>query len=278
MKKNRHGVQNLQVACIQINAGTDWQLNLAKALRFVHEARRRHAELIALPEMFCWRGHSRDMAMVARQATPVIIREFSCFARAHGVWLLLGSVLEPLRSKKKLANTSCLVSPEGKITAKYRKMHLFDVSLPDVRVRESRTIFRGKRMCRARVGRVRCGLSICYDIRFPELYRRLALAGARLFFIPANFTYRTGCAHWEVLVRARAIENQCFVMAPAQTGLHPAKRIRSFGTSLIVDPWGRILAKASVNHEEIITAHLDFQKQDRLRRSFPVLSHASFKV
>jgi len=243
--------RKIRIACIQTNAGDRWQENFKRSLKLIQRAVRKGACLIALPEAFCWRGGGKDLMSVSREATRHIVGELRSLARRSGVAILLGSIFEIEDASGKIYNTSLLIGPSGRIEAKYRKIHLFDSSIPLAKTRESDHVLGGKRIVTALMFGVRCGLSICYDLRFPELYRNLAKKGSRIIFIPANFTHETGKAHWEVLIRARAIENQVFVIAPGQVGRHPGNRILSYGTSLIVDPWGRVLKRGSRNREEI---------------------------
>ncbi len=216
-----------------------------------------------------------------------------CAAAAEKkIYLLAGRIAELVAGSRKTYNTSCLIAPSGRIQSVYRKIHLFDVDLPSagraaaakIRVRESDRCLRGKKPvlgllslpARSR-GRgalaLRCGLSICYDLRFPELYREYALLGAKVLFVPSNFTRRTGRDHWEPLLRARAIENQCFVIAPGQSG-PGSQGVMSHGTSLILGPWGETLAKASGSGETVIRADLDLAHLDRVRRTLPSLAEA----
>jgi predicted amidohydrolase len=219
-------------------------------------------------------------------------------AAFHRTWLLAGSFAELVPGSRKTYNTSCLIAPSGRIESVYRKIHLFDVDLPasgrssakKVRVRESDRCLRGRRPVmglltlsaagnppRGQARRstvVRCGLSVCYDLRFPELYREYALLGAKVLFVPSNFTRRTGRDHWEPLLRARAIENQCFVIAPGQSG-PGSQGVLSHGTSLILGPWGETLAKAPGSGEKVLWADLDLVHLDRVRRTLPSLAEAS---
>ena len=263
----------LHIACIQNNAGTDPQKNIAVILKKVDFALKRKAKLIALPENFYWRGAAKDMAYLARRVTPVVISQFRTRAKKYRVAFLLGSVLESAPGKNKFYNTSILISGTGKVLARYRKIHLFDVALKNVKVRESRHIVSGAKVVTARIHGIKAGLTICYDLRFPELFRALSKRGAQLIFVPSNFTETTGKAHWEVLLRARAIENLAFIAAPAQSGKNPDSGLKSFGTSLIIDPWGRVLARGSRTGQEVIIADLDFEEQSRLRRALPALKH-----
>lgn len=264
----------LRVACLQIAAGRDPLKNLRAIQTKIARALALKVDLIALPETFYYRGPAGRLPELAHHLTPRLVKEFQRLARRHRVAFLLGSVYEKAPSRGKYYNTCVLISEKGKVLARYRKIHLFDVSLKKkVSVRESRHIFAGHHVVTARWRGVPVGLTICYDLRFPELFRRLSRKGSQILFVPSNFTYPTGKAHWEVLLRARAIENQAFVIAPAQVGVHPSTRIRAFGTSLIVDPWGRVLRRGSRFREEILTARLDLRFLKRLRREFPALRH-----
>lgn len=264
----------LRVACIQNNASANPEKNIKAFQPAISRAIRKGARLIAFPENFCFRGPASLLEASARVLTPALLDFFSEMARRHRAAFLLGSVSEISPVKNKFFNTSFLISEKGKIIAKYRKIHLFDNQLKGAAVKESRHILRGeKKAVTASLLGFKAGLSICYDLRFPELYRDLSRQGASVLFIPSNFTEKTGAAHWEILVRARAIENQAFVIAPGLVGVHPENGIRSFGTSLIVDPWGRVLARGSRQHPEVLIADLDFSFLKSLKRAFPVLTH-----
>ena len=267
----------IRCACIQIGAGEDWEKNFKSVRQKISAAIRRGARLIALPENFCYRGGSSNLARLARESTPGAVRELAQIARRHRVAILCGSVIEAAAQKGKFANTSILISEKGHVAARYRKIHLFDVALKNLKVQESRHIVPGNRVVTGKIFGIRAGLTICYDLRFPELFRRLTGRGSRIIFVPANFTETTGKAHWEILLRARAIENQVFIVAPAQVGVNRATGIRSFGTSLVVDPWGKILARGSRTREQVILADLNPGYLAGLRRSFPVLTHCHFK-
>lgn len=270
--RKQKSLRRFKIACLQTDAGPDWQKNLQQARLQIRRALAYKPHLIALPEMFYWRGPSRQLSRIALEVTPLVIEEFRRLARTSQTAFLLGSLLEPA-PRGKFYNTSVLISESGKIEARYRKIHLFDNRLKNVKSRESQHIAPGRKVVTGKIQGIRVGLAVCYDLRFPELFRRLAGKGARIIFLPANFTFETGKAHWEVLLRARAIENQIFIAAPAQTGIHPSTRIRSFGTSLIVDPWGKVLRKGSPVREQVLTAALDLRRQTWLRKIFPVLTH-----
>jgi predicted amidohydrolase len=265
-------LKRLRAACIQMGASADCDSNLLRATALAGRAIRQKARFLAFPENFLWRGPARDLKRAAA-CVPQAVRHFQNLARQTRTAILLGSVLEPSAVKGKFYNTSLLLSESGKITAKYRKIHLFDVGLKRVRVDESRYIAAGKQPVVGKVLNVPLGLTICYDLRFPELFRAEVFRGAKIIAVPANFTEYTGLAHWEVLLRARAIENQVFIAAPGQVGVHPESKIRSFGTSLILDPWGNVLARGSRAKEEVVLGDLDFSFQNHLRSSFPVLKH-----
>jgi deaminated glutathione amidase len=266
----------MRVSCLQINAGTDISRNVARIIYLAKKALLDKASLIALPEMCVWRGPSEELPSVAAHSAR-ILNEFRTFAARHRVAIMTGSMVETVPVMKKFYNTSHLISPQGRIIARYRKIHLFDIKRGRLDIQESRYFRGGDQIVTAPLGAIRAGLSICYDVRFPELYRRLSSRGSSMVFVPANFTYETGKAHWECLLKARAIENQFFVVAPAQTGTNPGNGVRSFGSSLIIDPWGRVLAKGSVSGEEIVTADLDFKLLNKLRNEFPVLKHRCIK-
>lgn len=266
-------MRNPVVAAVQMESGPDLAANLIRARALVAEAAARHARLVVLPEVFAWRG-PRDAEDGVASPIPGPVSDFlRGLAAELRVTIVGGSFLERSDEAGRSFNTSILVDPEGAIRAVYRKMHLFDVDLPGrVTVRESDGRIPGTEVVTAptEVGTV--GMSICYDLRFPELFRRLALAGATIVTIPSAFTAHTGAAHWEPLLRARAIENQVFVIAPNQTGTSP-HGFRDHGHSMVVDPWGTVLARAG-EAEAVVTAELDLDHLERVRREMPCLRHA----
>jgi predicted amidohydrolase len=262
----------LRVALVQLNAGSDKNANLAKIKRFVGEAADSGARLVALPEYVTYLGPKEGFADAAEPIPGPTTERFSNLARRHGVYLLGGSIHEQSGSPDKYFNTSTLFDPHGELIAAYRKIHLFDVRIGDnVVAAESERIVAGEEPVTAEVDGHRVGLSICYDLRFPELYRALAVAGAEILFVPAAFTLYTGKDHWHLLLRARAVENQCFVLAPDQIGPHEPNG-RSYGHSLIVDPWGTVLADAP-DREAIVVADLDFADLRRVREEVPSLAN-----
>jgi deaminated glutathione amidase len=263
-------------AAIQMTTGSDKAANLSKAEALIRLSAARGARVVALPEVFNWRGKRTAEAEAAEGLDGPTLTLMSGLARELEIYLLAGSVTEHVPGQSRRYNTSVLLGPDGAQLAVYRKIHLFDVDLPGrVTIKESDVKIPGDEVVTAstRLGPV--GLSICYDLRFPELYRRLAAAGARLLMIPSAFTFPTGEAHWDTLVRARAIENQCYVVAPAQFGPN-VHGFSDYGNSMIVDPWGRVLARAS-DQEGVIVAPLDLEYLERVRRELPSLAHVRLK-
>lgn len=260
------------VAAVQFDAGPDRAANLARAEHYVQAAAGRGARLVALPEVFSWRGPAEAEAGHA-EPIPGPTSEWACgVARRLGIHLVAGSILEAAAGGRPF-NTSMLVTPDGEIAARYRKIHLFDVDLPGrVSVRESATRQGGREPVAVGTPFGVVGFSICYDLRFPELYRRLSRAGAEIVVVPSAFTFPTGAAHWEVLVRARAIENQVYVIAPDQVGVSASGGL-TYGHSMIVDPWGVPIARAS-DGEGIVVAEVDRDYLATVRRELPCLAHA----
>jgi deaminated glutathione amidase len=266
----------LTAAVVQLTSQSDVKENLARAAHWVREAARGGAKLVALPENFAFMGEEDDKRAAAEDlaGTGPIVTALSKAARENEVFLVAGGMPEKSGDTARPYNTSALFSSAGELVAKYRKIHLFDVDLPDgTKLEESRATQRGETELQALplVGAAWLGMTVCYDVRFPELYRALTRAGARIITVPAAFTVPTGKDHWHVLLRARAIENQVFILAPAQHGKHPKGR-QTYGKSLIVDPWGDVLAQCAEG-EGFALARLDFASQDRVRASLPCLSH-----
>ena len=259
-------------AVAQMTSTAAVEQNLERAEALVEEAARRSATFVLLPENFVFLRSEGEPIPEAQAVDGAWVSRFSALAKAHGITILLGSFPERIEGDSRVSNTSVLLGPEGGILAVYRKIHLFDIDVPGLaHLKESRAVVPGDRPVVGETPFGKVGLSICYDLRFPELYRGYAKAGARILAVPSAFTDRTGKAHWEILLRARAIENLAFVLAPAQVGLHGPGRA-SHGHALIIDPWGTILAQVG-DHEGLAVAELDFALQDRLRRELPALSH-----
>ncbi len=259
-------------AAVQLCASADRDSNLERARALVHAAAAAGAELVALPEVFAWRGPKDQEIAHAEPITGPTVRWMRALARELRIHLVGGSFLERAGRDARAFNTSLVIGPSGRVLAAYRKIHLFDVDLPgQAPIRESATRKPGRSVVVARTPLATLGLSVCYDLRFPELYRRLVVAGAEVLLVPSAFTETTGRDHWETLLRSRAIENQCFVIAPDQVGRGPTGSC--WGHSTIVDPWGRILAVAP-DGDGFASAALDPAELERVRRVLPALRHA----
>lgn len=265
----------MRVAVCQLNAGdADVDANVATAVRLLREAADDGATVAALPELWPHYGSRAAMHELAAPVPGPTTDPIAEIARERRIWIVAGSVVE--RDGDHVYNTSALIDPEGEIVASYRKIHLFDVELPgQPALRESELFSSGDQLVTHRTPAGRLGLSICYDLRFPELYRGLVAQGAELLSIPSAFTAVTGEAHWEVLVRARAIEDQCVVLAPAQWGPWgpPEDGRRTYGHAMIVDAWGRPLAEAPAEGDAVVVADVERDDLLRVRRSLPALAH-----
>lgn len=266
-------MSQMKVACVQMRSGTDVAENIAVASSLIRQAAAGGAELIATPEMTTLLERKPGVVWdrSTDEATDTGLKAFRALAKELGITLLVGSIA--IRAEAgKCVNRSFLIGPGGEITARYDKIHMFDVQLNAGNIyRESDSYVAGGQAVVAELPKTKLGLTICYDLRFPELYRQLAVAGAQIIAVPAAFTRITGEAHWHVLLRARAIETGCFVMAPAQGGKHEDGR-ETFGHSLIVDPWGEVLAEGDVE-PGVITATLNLAKVDDVRSKIPSLRH-----
>jgi deaminated glutathione amidase len=261
-----------RIAAVQMASGADKPANLATAERLVREAAARGASLVGLPENVAWMGPEAERHAAAEPLEGPTLVRFGALARTLGIHLLAGSVLETGGDGGRLHNTSVLFGPKGERLAVYRKMHLFDVEVGDGQTyRESAAVAPGKDVVTAETALGRIGLSVCYDLRFPELYRALSAQGALLLTVPSAFTLMTGKDHWEVLLRARAIENQAYVLAPAQGGRHPGERL-TYGHAMVVDPWGVVVACASEG-EGLAVADMDIGLLERVRTRLPALRH-----
>lgn len=262
----------MRVALIQMNSRDDPEANFQEATRLIEAAAAGGADLAALPELFTYLGPASEHPRVAEPVPGPTTERLSGLAARHRMCILGGSILERVPGESRLFNTSTLFDRAGNLLARYRKLHLFDVDLPGhAPYRETATMAAGAEVVTADTEFGRVGLSICYDLRFPELYRALASRGAEVVFVPAAFTLHTGKDHWEVLLRARAIENQAFVVAPAQVGAHPPGR-ECYGNSLVADPWGTVVARAP-NRVGVTLAALDLAYLKQVRRELPALAH-----
>jgi predicted amidohydrolase len=259
----------LRVACVQMSSRADKAANLARAEGLVARAAATGADVVVLPEKWNLIGNSEALHANAELLEGESVSAMSAWARGHGITLVGGSITERREGREKLSNTCVVLDPEGEIASVYRKIHLFDVEVGGLVYRESDAEEPGDEpvVCAADWP---IGLSVCYDVRFPELYRILALEGALLVTVPAHFTLHTGKDHWEVLLRARAIENQLFVAAAAQLGETMPGRW-AYGRSLIADPWGLVLALAP-DEETVISAELDRARLEDIRAKLPSLA------
>jgi len=260
---------HLRVTLVQVNAGREIQANLGRLKQLL--AGIGTTDVIALPEVFALRGSTRDYHDSAQPLTGALIDFLASLAHRHNAWVLAGSIVEDDRPS--VYNTSVLINRRGEIAASYRKIHLFDSELDSGEIiRESDTWSAGTTPVSADLEGWQCGMAICYDLRFPELFRHYSAAGANILFLPSNFTRRTGQDHWEILLRARAIENQCYVIAPDQCGTDPHTGIASHGHSMIVGPWGEVLAEIEEG-EGATTITLDRHHLETVRNRIPALTH-----
>jgi predicted amidohydrolase len=265
-------LSNFLIASAQMNSTADRARNLDSAVRLVNEAADLGAKLIGLPENFAFMGPEEQRQAGAETLEGPSLSTLRELARRRGVFILAGSIAEKSSQPGKTANTSALIADDGSIVAAYRKIHLFDVSIPDgARYAESEVVVAGDLAVVAPTALGRIGLTICYDLRFPELYRKLSALGAQILTIPAAFTLFTGKDHWEVLVRARAVENLAYVMAPAQVGRHGGNR-QTFGNAMVVDPWGVVLARCP-DGEGVCVAPFSRTRLERVRQELPALKH-----
>lgn len=271
-----------KVAAIQMNSKADVEANLAAARTLLERAHAQGVKLAALPENFAIMGRrERDKLEVAERLGEGPIQSFlSRCARELEMWIIGGTI--PIVSESrpgKVAAASLVFDAAGRFVARYDKIHLFDVDLPDrqERYRESATTAAGEKAVVVPTPFGRVGLAVCYDVRFPELFRHLQTLGAEILCLPAAFTAATGRAHWETLIRARAIENLCYVLAPAQSGMHENNR-ETFGDSMVVDAWGHILDRVSETGPGLAVGEIDLTLQKQVRERFPSLAHRRFQV
>lgn len=265
-------MKKLKVAAVQMSSGSDKEKNLKQAKKLITLAVRKKAKFIVLPEVFNYRGKLGEAFKVAESVPGYSTNLISQLAKKYKVWILIGSLLEKEKKNLKPYNTSVLINPNGKIAAKYRKIHLFDIKLKGKQILESSRNQAGKSPKLAKIENIKVGLSICYDLRFPELYRYYSKNGAEIICIPSSFTKPTGEAHWHTLIKARAIENFAYVIAPNQAGIGSGG-VKTYGHSLIADPWGKILAEGSADKEEVIFTEIDLDYLEKIRRNLPSLEH-----
>jgi len=262
----------MRIAAAQMTSGADKAHNLEVATRLIRKAAESGAQLVGMPENFAWMGPEPEREQNAETLEGGTLARMAELARSLKISVLAGSILESGAPGDRLYNTSALFGPDGQRIGLYRKIHLFDVEISDGQTyRESAAVAPGTEVVVADAPFGKVGLSICYDLRFPELYRQLSKSGAVLLTVPSAFTLMTGKDHWEVLLRARAIENQAYVLAPAQQGRHPKERL-TWGHAMVVDPWGLVVARASEG-EGLAMAELDLEYLAKVRATLPALQH-----
>lgn len=268
---------NHRVAACQLDSQDDKRANVQTALDLLDTAAGEGADVAALPEMFTFMGEKEDYRANAEPIPGDVTDELARKAEEHDMWVHGGSMFEVADEPGKVHNTTVVFDPDGELVDTYRKIHLFDVEIgDDVVTQESARVEPGEEIVTVDTGFATAGLSICYDLRFPELYSSLAGQGADLIFVPAAFTKHTGKDHWEPLLRARAVETQSYVVAPGQIGDKP-NGVPSYGRSLVVDPWGNVVSRAS-DVEGVVTADIDFDYLDRVQRELPSLTHKRYDV
>lgn len=262
-----------RVAACQLNSQDDKAANVETALDLLDEAAAQGADIAALPEMFTFMGEKDEYRPNAEHIPGDVTDQLAEKAATHEMWVHGGSMFEVADDPEKVHNTTVVFNPDGELVDTYRKIHLFDVEIgDDVVTQESARVAPGDEVVTVDTGFTTIGLSICYDLRFPELYSSLAAQGANLIFVPAAFTKHTGKDHWKPLLQARAIETQSYVVAPGQIGDKPTG-IPSYGRSLIIDPWGNVVNRASDKDETVITADIDFEYLQQVQRELPSLEH-----
>lgn len=261
----------MRVGLVQINSQEDRHRNVARAIELVGKAASQGAQLIACPEYTTFLGRLEHQAKNVEALDGETAQAFAAAAKQHKVWIHAGTMMERSADNAKNYNTTLVFNPQGERVAMYRKIHLFDVDIAPGSYRESDGLLPGDQIVTTDVDGVKLGLTICFDVRFPELFRALALQGAKIIAVPAAFTAFTGKDHWEVLLRARAIENQCYIIAPAQWGEHPVGRM-CYGRSMIINPWGTVIAQAP-DGEGVVVADLDMADLERIRKAVPSLAN-----
>jgi deaminated glutathione amidase len=263
----------MRAAAVQLNSNENKERNLASTDELIRAAASDGAQLVVLPEKFNLLGTGKHYAQGAELLDGPTITWARQIAGELGIDLVAGSIVERRDGREKFSNTSVHISPDGDIQAVYRKIHMFDVVVGDIEYKESASEEAGDEIVLSELGDGEpFGLTVCYDLRFPELFRILAVKGATVISLPAAFTKITGQAHWEILIRARAIENQVFMVAAGQVGTHPENK-ESYGNSMIVDPWGEVLARVTGDVPGYCVADLDFNRQQEVREKLPSLAN-----
>lgn len=260
----------MKIGVIQINSIDHKNTNMKKIIKYIEEAKAEGADLVSMPEYVNYLSEDEHKVAYAEEIEGETISMLAAKAREHRMYIHCGSILEE-GDGEKAYNTSVLINPQGNVIAKYRKLHLFDIEIEGrVSAKESSAIIPGDHVVCANTSFGKVGLTICYDLRFPELYRQLALRGASIIFVPAAITMYTGMNHWEVLLRARAIENQCFIIAPGQIGSHAPNRIH-YGNSMVIDPFGTVISR-SPEKEGVTVTNIDLKHIEEVRKNIPCFS------
>eukprot|EP00466_Bigelowiella_natans_P020438 jgi/Bigna1/134180/aug1.24_g8888 len=285
-KAAKAAAQSFKAAVVQMTTSSDHEENFKIAAGLCEDAEKEGVKLLCFPECFAFLGlGAEESKAFAQKLSGDMLKRYASLAKKHKLYLSLGGIQEKVDDgPDKIANSHVIVDPEGQILCNYRKIHLFDVDVPNGRsFRESSFTVAGKELVVVKNDEVgNLGVSICYDVRFPEMYAKLRERGAQLLLIPATFAMKTGMAHWEILLRSRAIENQCYVLAAAQSGKHNAKRYKelkkgppreSYGNSCIIDPWGTVIARASNDSPCLVIAKIDLARVGRMRLAMPVSEH-----
>ena len=270
----------MKVAAIQLHAGSNKAENIKLAVALVRQAIGKKAKLIVLPEVFSFQGlisSMDELKSVAESIPGESTRPFMDLARHHKVFIVAGSVYEKISRSNKAYNTATLINDRGRIAGKYRKIHLFEAAIGDKKVREAKNFIAGEKIVLKNIKGFNVGFSICYDLRFPRLFEAYAKKGAHIMCVPSVFTEKTGQAHWEVLLRSRAIENLCYVIAPNQYGDN-GRGIANYGHSMIVDPWGRVLSESKRKADDIIYANLKMEVLAQSRKILPSIFKPKFCI
>lgn len=271
-------MSKLRVAAVQVSPTSDRNKNLETALSLMSKAVEQGAQIIGLPEDFSYVGtEGGKLSFAGEVKNDPAVKALCLFAKKNKVAIVGGSIPFKTNSVNKVSNTSLVFDTKGNITARYDKLHLFDVKLSDeYTLMESKYMRSGQDVVTVDLFGQTVGLSICYDLRFPELYRAMVLRGAKILFVPAAFTLHTGKDHWEALLRVRALENQCYVVAPAQIGQY-MNRVQTYGRTMIVDPWGQVMSVCQ-DKEDVIVCDLDMEYLDDIRQKLPCLEHIHKKT
>lgn len=264
-------IRKYQIGVIQMDTRDNYEENMKAACKFIDEAAAKGAKLVAFPEVFNYIGNTpREPEEIPGGPTISLMAEK---AREHKIWIHCGSIGEVNPDGEKKYNTTVLLNPDGEEVARYRKLHAFDITLQDgTETRESDRMQIGNDIVMVDTELGKIGLSICYDIRFPELYRYMAINGCQIIFTPANFQMQTGKDHWEIILRTRAVENTCYIVAPGQIGVKRDGKSMSYGSSLVADPWGTVIAR-SRETSGVTMAEIDLDYLDKVRRDLPCLKN-----